>query len=120
MCRLGAGVLVSFAVFGMVISSPLRGVGVGNAGVLSGEGVVGGGVVVTPLRLDLNRATAAELSSLPGIGETLAGRVVEVRERRGGFRRVEDLRDVRGIGEKTVERVRGLVVVGGAAAGGRD
>lgn len=61
-------------------------------------------------RLDVNRATAAELRRLPGIGPTLSQRIVEARAKRP-FRSVEDLRRVRGIGAKTLERLRPHVLV---------
>ncbi|MCX8117229.1 MAG: helix-hairpin-helix domain-containing protein [Desulfobacterota bacterium] len=52
------------------------------------------------LPLDLNRATAEDLCLLPGIGESLAREIVAYRERRRGFRSVEELKEVKGIGEK--------------------
>ena len=61
--------------------------------------------------LDLNRATAAALDALPGIGPVLAGRIVEHRSREGPFRRVEDLLEVPGIGPRLLERLRPLVAV---------
>ena len=61
--------------------------------------------------LDLDRASAEELQALPGIGPVLAQRVVEYRNSAGGFRRVEDLRQVKGIGAKKFDRVRTLVSV---------
>ena len=57
-----------------------------------------GGVGDGPL--DLNTATAAQLEALPGIGPSLAAAIVAEREKRGGFRSVGELRDVRGIGER--------------------
>jgi comEA protein len=60
--------------------------------------------------LDLNTARLEELMVLPGIGETLAQRVVEYRRRHGRFRSVDDLRKVRGIGEKRMEQLRPLVM----------
>ena len=60
--------------------------------------------------LDLNSARLDELMELPGIGEKLAQRVVEYRKSQGGFRSVDDLRKVRGIGEKRMERLRPLVM----------
>ncbi|HWG97610.1 MAG TPA: helix-hairpin-helix domain-containing protein [Nitrospira sp.] len=62
-------------------------------------------------RLDLNRASAGELESLPGIGAVLAQRVIAFRESAGGFRTVEDLREVKGIGAKTFDRLKSLVTV---------
>ena len=61
--------------------------------------------------LNLNTATQAQLEELPGIGPVLATAVLEERERRGGFRSVNELRDVRGIGEKRFEDLRDQVTV---------
>ncbi len=63
------------------------------------------------LQVDLNRATQAELEQLPRIGPRTAERIVAFRTARGGFRRVEDLMLVQGIGEKTLERLRPHVTV---------
>jgi competence protein ComEA len=60
--------------------------------------------------LDLNRASAAQLQQVPGIGPTLAERIVAARERRP-FQKVEDLRRVSGIGAKTLDRLRPFVRV---------
>lgn len=57
-------------------------------------------------QVDLNEADWPELVQLPGIGETLARRIVESRTKEGPFRDHEDLQRVHGIGPKTVERVR--------------
>ena len=65
--------------------------------------------------LDLNRAQAAELDMLPGIGPVLARRIVEYRRQHGPFRRIEELRAVRGVGPRLLERLRPRVGVGGAA-----
>lgn len=62
-------------------------------------------------RLDLNRASARELESLPGIGAVMAQRVVSFRTSVGGFRTVEDLREVKGIGAKNFDRLKSLVTV---------
>ncbi len=64
------------------------------------------------LLLDLNRANRSELEGLPGIGPILAGRILELRASLGGFRRLEDLGRVRGVGAGTLEKIRPFVVVG--------
>lgn len=67
-------------------------------------------------KLDLNRAEVRRLIQLPDIGRTIARRIVQAREKRGGFRRVEDLARVRGIGPKTLENLRPRVRVDGESA----
>lgn len=56
-------------------------------------------------RIDPNRAPAAELDRLPGVGPAVADRIVETRETEGGFRAPGELERVRGIGPATVERL---------------
>lgn len=77
---------------------PLGPTEVGPAGGAGGR--PGGG------RLDLNRAGAAELEALPGVGPVLAARILEERRARGGFRTVDELMDVPGIGPVVIERLR--------------
>ena len=64
-----------------------------------------------PGPLDLNHATAQELTTLPGIGEVLAQRIVDYREAHGPFRSVDELIAVEGIGEGKLEKLRELVTV---------
>lgn len=61
--------------------------------------------------VDLNQASAEELEALPGIGAVLAQRVIALRTSTGGFRAVEDLREVKGIGSKKFDRIKSLVTV---------
>lgn len=60
-------------------------------------------------RVALNRATAADLEGLPGVGPVLAQRIVTYREENGHFREVEDLLGVPGIGESKLASLRDLV-----------
>jgi competence protein ComEA len=62
-------------------------------------------------RIDLNRATAAELEALPGIGPAKAAAIVDHREQHGPFRVPGDLREVPGIGERTFQQLAELVTV---------
>jgi competence protein ComEA len=62
-------------------------------------------------RIDLNRADHAQLLQLPGLGETLAKRIEDYRRDHGGFRSVDELRRVSGIGPTLLERLRPLVDV---------
>jgi competence protein ComEA len=57
-------------------------------------------------RVDINRADWTELALLPDVGEVLARRIIESRERQGRFRAFDDLRRVRGIGPKTLDAIR--------------
>lgn len=60
-------------------------------------------------RVCLNRASATELQRLPGVGPGLAARIVAYRSRAGKFERIEELREVQGIGEKRLARIAPLV-----------
>jgi competence protein ComEA len=57
-------------------------------------------------QVDVNSAEVPELIQLPGVGETLASRIVESRNREGPYADLDDLRRVHGIGQKTMERIR--------------
>lgn len=56
--------------------------------------------------LELNSASAADLELLPGVGPKLAERIVAERMRRGGFRSLDELRAVKGVGPHTLARLR--------------
>lgn len=62
-------------------------------------------------RLDLNRATQAELERLPGIGPGLAKRILDYKRSHGRYNSVEELRDVKGIGDKRWRRLEPLLMV---------
>ena len=62
--------------------------------------------------VNLNAATPEQLESLPGIGPRAAQRIVEYRTKNGGFKKVEDLMKIQGIGERSFLRLRPLVTVG--------
>ena len=82
------------------------------AGSAAAGGSSSGGGNADPSGLvNLNSATQAELEALPGIGPSLAGAIVTERERRGGFRSVNELRDVRGIGEKRFADLKDKVTI---------
>ncbi len=61
-------------------------------------------------RIDVNKASSAELQRLPGVGPVLAGRIIAEREK-SPFRSPEDLRRVSGIGAKTLEKLRPFISV---------
>ena len=60
----------------------------------------------SPLSVNLNSASAAELEELPGVGEVLAARIIAWREENGPFARIDQVMAVSGIGTATYERIR--------------
>jgi len=66
--------------------------------------------LVTPSSpLDINRATEFELTALPRVGPVIAGRIVALRDSLKGFERPEELLGVKGVGERTLARLRPLL-----------
>lgn len=63
-------------------------------------------------KVELNTADQAGLETLPGIGPRTAELIIEYRAENGGFKKVEELMNVRGIGERTFLRLRELVEIG--------
>ena len=61
--------------------------------------------------INLNTATATQLETLPGIGKSTAERILEYRQKNGGFKKIEDLMNVRGIGEKSFLKMKALITV---------
>ncbi len=76
--------------------------------VAAGEGGASGGAGA----IDLNSASQSALEELPGIGATLAARIVSYRESNGPFASVEGLREVSGIGDKLYDQIAPLIIAG--------
>lgn len=102
----------------------LRLAAAGVAGVLAGVVLMAGGTearaemaqqpattAATRALVEINSATPAELEELPGVGPALAARIVEYRTKNGGFKKIEELMNVQGIGERSFLRLRPLVTV---------
>src|SRR5512146_651213 len=62
--------------------------------------------------INLNTATAEQLDALPGVGPKIAGRIIEYRQKNGPFKKVEDLMNVKGIGEKAFLKMKNRLTVG--------
>ncbi len=61
--------------------------------------------------ININTASADELETLPGIGPTLAQRIIDYRTQHGPFQRIEDIMDVPGIGPSTFDQIQSLITV---------
>ncbi len=66
--------------------------------------------------VNINTASAAELDALPGIGAKTAARIVEYRQKNGPFKKIEELMNVRGVGEKNFLKLKPQITVGAAKA----
>ena len=63
--------------------------------------------------ISINHAGKEDLAALPGIGDTLAQRILDYREKNGDFTSAEDILNVEGIGAKKLEQILDLIVIGG-------
>lgn len=68
--------------------------------------------------VNLNTATQAQLEALPGIGAASARRIIEYRDKNGKFKKVEELMNVKGIGEKSFLKLKPMITVAAAAPEG--
>ncbi|MEQ8170412.1 MAG: helix-hairpin-helix domain-containing protein [Candidatus Eremiobacterota bacterium] len=64
-------------------------------------------------KININTATLADLDSIPGIGPVIAQRIIDHRNGNGNFKSVEDIKNVKGIGEKTFEKIKDYIEVKG-------
>ncbi len=61
--------------------------------------------------ININAASIEELMQLPRIGQKVAERIIHYREKHGPFKKTEDLKGVRGIGNKNFEKIRSLICI---------
>ncbi len=66
--------------------------------------------------ININTVPAADLQRLPGIGANTAARIIEYRQKNGPFKKIEDLMNVRGVGEKKFLKLKANITVGAAKA----
>jgi competence protein ComEA len=78
-----------------------------------GANQAGGAVKEKPAAapVNINTATATELEKLPGVGPATAARMIEYRQKNGGFKKVEDVMNIRGIGEKSFLKLKPLITI---------
>lgn len=69
------------------------------------------GMSTMAAKVNINTATVEQLTTLPGVGEAIARAIVDYRDNNGAFRSADDLLQVKGIGEKKLEGIRGMVVL---------
>lgn len=77
-------------------------------------GLLASGPVLAQDLIDINSATAQELTALPGIGPVISGKIVEYREAKP-FSSIEEIQEVKGIGPAKFEAIKDLITVGVAA-----
>lgn len=81
-------------------------------GVVAGEsGQKAFGVSLGSGLININTATQSELETLPGIGPAFAQRIIEYREAHSGFKNIEEIKQVSGIGEKTFEKMKEKITI---------
>ena len=90
---------------GQQVVVPRRGAAVAAAG--GADGCRGGGPAAPPV--SLNSATAEQLDTLDGVGPATAAKILDWRRQHGGFRSVDDLGEIPGIGPKRLEALRAQV-----------
>jgi len=78
-----------------------------SAGQVAGESVEQEGD-----KIDINTADAAELDKLPGIGPVRAADIIAYRESHGVFKSIEEIKNIKGIGDKSFENLKDLITVG--------
>ncbi|MEH7414062.1 helix-hairpin-helix domain-containing protein [Neobacillus drentensis] len=96
----------------MVIYIPAKGEEVSTLPSATGNsGTVSSGMSQNQGKINVNKADEQELQNLPGIGPAKAAAIIEFRNTSGPFKVIEDLKNISGIGDKTFEKLKDLIVV---------
>jgi competence protein ComEA len=82
----------------------------------SSAGVFGEGLG-QKTKVNINTASVSELETLPQIGPKVAQRIVDFRTQNGKFKKIEELMKIKGIGEKTFDKLKDLITVGSEGKG---
>lgn len=95
----------------VIVGGPAPAAGAGGGGAAPGgpAGAAAGGAAAPAAPVLLNTATADQLDTLPGVGPVLAQHIIDYRTQHGGFRSVDELREVNGIGDRRFADLRNLV-----------
>ncbi len=127
MCR--AMTLVGFVVAALLAAAPVASAQVSKAQVSKAQAPKtsaakaspAGRVRATPASpVNINAATVAQLQTLPGVGASTAQRILDYRQKNGGFKKIEELMNVRGVGEKSFLKLKPLIVISGERAAAAD
>lgn len=91
--------------------SPVSSAGTGRNAFTSQTGVKPSGTATVTGLVNINTADQSQLDTLPGVGPSLAQRIIQYREINGPFKAIEDLKDVSGIGDKNFEKLKDRITV---------
>ncbi len=74
--------------------------------------ILANSVITGDGKIDINQASAEDLTQIPGIGEKLSKRIVQYRDKNGDYNNVNELINVKGIGPKTLEKIKNYISTG--------
>ena len=94
------------AILGIAVSAAAA-----NAQSKSTPKAAGAATATAAAPVNLNTATAEQLATIPGVGPKMAERIIEYRQKNGGFKKIEDLMNVSGVGEKSFLKMKPLITL---------